>query len=84
MQPLMKALKEKVPVPAPGSAGPARPMKFPYTFSAKLAQFPFKHYYDNNWVCRYYIYGVLLGLPLFYYFHGLGESLFLDIPRYDF
>ncbi|RZC37181.1 uncharacterized protein BDFB_007715, partial [Asbolus verrucosus] len=31
-----------------------RPMKFPYTFSAKIAQFPLKYYIKNQWIWRYY------------------------------
>lgn len=34
---------------------PARPMKFPYTISAKIAQFPWKFYVSNNWIYRYYL-----------------------------
>lgn len=43
-----------------------RPMKYPYTFSAKIAQFPFKHYFKHNWVVRYYCLSIVLCAPLFY------------------
>uniref|UniRef100_T1H6C2 Uncharacterized protein n=1 Tax=Megaselia scalaris TaxID=36166 RepID=T1H6C2_MEGSC len=45
---------------------PARPMKFPYTFSAKIAQFPIKHYFNNQWIWKYYFFAVGLSIPVFY------------------
>ncbi|KAH1009644.1 uncharacterized protein LOC109545434 [Dendroctonus ponderosae] len=55
-----------------GSAPPAvqKPrvhMKFPYTFSAQIAQFPYKFYYKNNWIVRTYPWGFALALPIFWY-----------------
>lgn len=44
---------------------PGRPMKYPYTFSAKLAQFPWKFYYNNQWIFRYWGLSVILCLPVF-------------------
>ncbi|KAJ8914555.1 hypothetical protein NQ315_010019 [Exocentrus adspersus] len=54
--------------------GPSRPMKFPYTFSAKLAQFPYKFYYQNNHMVRYYCYAVVACLPVFMYISRLSNS----------
>lgn len=51
-----------------------RPMKFPYTFSAKLAQFPYKFYFKNQWIYRYYVPAVILCLPVFNYFRKLCKS----------
>lgn len=45
--------------------GPLRPMKFPYTMSAKLTQFPWKHYFGKQFIWKYYIGGVLVCIPLF-------------------
>lgn len=42
-------------------------MKYPYTFTAKVAQFPVQHYIKNVWVLRYYAFGVGLSAPLFYW-----------------
>ncbi|XP_044271425.1 uncharacterized protein LOC123015634 [Tribolium madens] len=53
---------------------PERPMKFPYTFSAKIAQFPFRYLYENNRFIRYYPHAVVLSIPIFYYFHRLANS----------
>lgn len=53
-----------------------RPMKFPYTLSAKLAQFPFKYYFKNNWVFRYYIFSLALTFPVFMKISQLGNKLF--------
>lgn len=46
---------------------PKRPMKFPYTFSAKIAQFPYRLYYEKDRVVRYYPLAVVLSMPFFYY-----------------
>lgn len=49
------------------AAKPAgRPMKFPYTFSAKIAQFPWKFYVQKNWMWRYYAIACVLSFPVFY------------------
>ncbi|KAK9889576.1 hypothetical protein WA026_006948 [Henosepilachna vigintioctopunctata] len=46
-----------------------RPMKFPYTYCAKIRQFPIMHYYNNNWIWKYYVYGVIASLPIFWKIH---------------
>lgn len=43
-----------------------RPMKFPYTFSAKLAQFPLKYYIQKQWIWRYYFISLAVTAPIFY------------------
>ena len=55
--------------PAPG-----RPMKFPYTFSAKIAQFPIKFYFQKQWIWRYYFIALVASLPVFYKIDRLGKS----------
>lgn len=50
-----------------------RPMKYPYTFSAKIAQFPYKFYWNNSWFYRYYVFGIILTTPLIYKIHKAGE-----------
>lgn len=52
---------------------PGRPMKFPYTFSAKVAQFPYKMYFTQQWIWKYYALSVVLTIPLFYKIQKLGE-----------
>jgi hypothetical protein len=52
---------------------PARPMKYPYTFSAKIAQFPLKFHVQNNWVWRYYLIAVGVCIPIFYKIDRLGK-----------
>jgi len=44
-----------------------RPMKYPYTFTAKIAQFPYKYYWKNNWPFRYFFYGVVVTFPFIYW-----------------
>ncbi|XP_030748902.1 uncharacterized protein LOC115886939 [Sitophilus oryzae] len=58
----------------PGAPEVSRPMKFPYTYSAKLAQFPYKYYFKNQWIFRYYPVGVLAALPLFIFMSKLSKS----------
>merc|ERR1712212_159689 len=45
-----------------------RMMKYPYTVSAKLAQFPFTYYLKNQWIFKYYFIGVGLSIPVFHWF----------------
>lgn len=45
---------------------PGRPMKYAYTMSAKIAQFPFRFYVNNCWMFRYYLIGVAVSMPIFY------------------
>jgi hypothetical protein len=52
---------------------PARPMKFPYTFSAKVAQFPLKFHIKNNWIWRYYLIAVGVSIPIFYKIDRMGK-----------
>ena len=54
-------------------AEPGRPMKYPYTFSAKIAQFPYKFYLQNSWLARYWLVGIVASLPLFYQIHKAGK-----------
>ncbi|XP_012266202.2 uncharacterized protein LOC105691943 [Athalia rosae] len=53
---------------------PRRPMKFPYTFSAKIAQFPYAHYFNNQWLYRYFCYGTLLAIPVFWKLQKMSKS----------
>ncbi|XP_044728922.1 uncharacterized protein LOC123292359 [Chrysoperla carnea] len=57
-----------------GASAPGRPMKFPYTLSAKIAQFPFKHYLNNQWIWRYGAISCLICLPIFYKISKLANS----------
>lgn len=49
-------------------------MKFPYTFSAKVAQFPYKMYFTQQWIWKYYAISVVLTIPLFYKIQKLGKN----------
>lgn len=50
-----------------------RPMKFPYTFTAKLAQFPLKFHIQKQWIWRYYAIALVVSTPLFYKIGQLGK-----------
>ncbi|KAJ9575958.1 hypothetical protein L9F63_007185, partial [Diploptera punctata] len=56
------------------SGPPSRPMKYPYTFSAKIAQFPLKFYVTNQWIWKYYMVSLGLCLPIFYSISKLANS----------
>ncbi|VVD04360.1 uncharacterized protein LOC126964813 [Leptidea sinapis] len=57
------------------SDAPGRPMKYPYTFTAKAAQFPLKFYFQNQWIWRYWLGGgLILSIPIFYKIHKLSNS----------
>lgn len=49
-------------------------MKFPYTFSAKMAQFPYFFYMKNNNIWMYYPLGFLVSLYVFKQIHDLANS----------
>lgn len=56
-----------VGTPSSGGGGEGRRMIYPYTLSAKIAQFPFRYYYDNVWLFKYFIFGIVASFPLFFY-----------------
>ncbi|XP_046652664.1 uncharacterized protein LOC124343372 [Daphnia pulicaria] len=42
-----------------------RMMKYPYTLTAKIGMFPFKHHMSKSWIYKYYAVGVLTTFPIF-------------------
>ncbi|XP_076667327.1 reduction of Rh1 isoform X2 [Andrena cerasifolii] len=53
---------------------PGRPMKYPYTLSAKIAQFPYAYYYKHSWVFKYWVLGCLVTAPIFYKIQKMSYS----------
>ncbi|XP_065169142.1 uncharacterized protein [Atheta coriaria] len=51
-----------------------RPMKFPHTFTSKLVQFPWKHYFTNQWIWKYYAIAVVVSIPVFKKISNLANS----------
>lgn len=53
-----------------------RPMKYPYTLSAKIAQFPFMRYYNHprGWILKYWVAATVICMPFFYYVQKLSYS----------
>ncbi|CAM1331550.1 Uncharacterised protein g10610 [Pycnogonum litorale] len=51
-----------------------RPMKYPYTMSAKIMQFPFRALYRNHWLYRWMIPGTVATFGLVYYIQCLVNS----------
>ncbi|KAJ8976304.1 hypothetical protein NQ317_010258 [Molorchus minor] len=52
----------------------SRPMKYPYTFTAKMVQFPWKYYFTNQWIWKYYAISFVLCLPVFNSIRKLANS----------
>ena len=50
-------------------------MKYPYTFSAKLALFPYRHHFQNHWVFKYYTFGLIASFPVFMWLNGKSIGL---------
>ncbi|EZA54008.1 hypothetical protein DMN91_000991 [Ooceraea biroi] len=57
-----------------GGGGPYRPMKYPYTLTAKIAQFPFKYYWKHSWLFKYWLIGIVVVSPVFYKIQKLSYS----------
>ncbi|XP_011707883.1 PREDICTED: uncharacterized protein LOC105462744 [Wasmannia auropunctata] len=53
---------------------PFRPMKYPYTLTAKAAQFPYKYYIKHSWLYKYMLIGTLVAFPIFYKIQRLSYS----------
>ncbi|CAG7827703.1 unnamed protein product [Allacma fusca] len=41
-----------------------RVMKFPYTTTAQIGLFPYRFYWKNQWLTRYWIYGIIITFPI--------------------
>ncbi|KAF0290961.1 hypothetical protein FJT64_010873 [Amphibalanus amphitrite] len=54
-----------VPLGRAGQQMSGRPMKYPYTLSAKIAQFPWGLYWKNAWVFRYGAFASAITFPIF-------------------
>lgn len=52
---------------------PGRPMKYPYTYTAKIARFPYKFYFQNSWLFRYWCYSLVATFPLIVFLHKAGK-----------
>lgn len=65
------------------SQGPKRHMKYPYTFTAKIMQFPYKFYVQNNWAYRYYIFAVIACIPVFKYCSNIGNFFYYSFFNYN-
>lgn len=48
-------------------------MKYPYTFTAKIAQFPLQHYLKSVSLFKYYPFGIALTIPVFYWIQNMGK-----------
>ena len=53
-----------------------RMMKYPYTFTSKLAQFPLQYYMKNVWLFKYYALGIGMGIPVFLFFQRMCKLLY--------
>ncbi|XP_044744433.1 uncharacterized protein LOC123306475 [Coccinella septempunctata] len=53
---------------------PSRPMKYPYTTAAQIAQFPLKFHVKNQWIWKYYFVSLVVCFPVFYKINSLVNS----------
>ncbi|XP_035215993.1 uncharacterized protein LOC118189493 [Stegodyphus dumicola] len=44
-------------------------MKFPYTYCGKIVQFPYKWYWNNFWLPRFLVAGMIVSFPFFHFIH---------------
>jgi len=58
----------------------SRKMVFPYTFTAKAVQFPFKLHFNNHWMFPWFIGAAVLVSPVFYLIQKAGNYIFYNIP----
>lgn len=56
-----------------GNGSGSRPMKFPYTFTAKLVQFPWMYYIKNNWLYKNYVIAIVVSLLAFVKIQNIGK-----------
>ncbi|KAK2716549.1 hypothetical protein QYM36_006884 [Artemia franciscana] len=52
----------------------SRRMKYPYTISAKIAQFPHRFYFEKSRHYRWWFYGMAASLPLFFWISSVANS----------
>ncbi|VVC42173.1 Hypothetical protein CINCED_3A017605 [Cinara cedri] len=52
----------------------SRQMIFPYTFTAKIVQFPFKMHLKHHWMFPWFMGAGILCLPVFYKLQQLANS----------
>lgn len=55
----------------------SRKMIFPYTFSAKIAQFPFKLHFKNHWMFPWFVASLFVVSPVFYQIQKAGNIFIL-------
>ncbi|KAK2583061.1 hypothetical protein KPH14_009094 [Odynerus spinipes] len=53
---------------------PKRAMKYPYTLTAQIMQFPYKHYWNHSWLFKYWIIGSIFVAPIFWKIQKLSYS----------
>ncbi|XP_035742281.1 uncharacterized protein LOC118450562 [Vespa mandarinia] len=52
----------------------SRPMKYPYTTAAQIAQFPYRHYFKHSWLLKYWMIAIVISAPLFMKIQKLSYS----------
>lgn len=57
-----------------GSGTSDRQMKFPYTTTAQLRQFPYKYYFEKSWFFRYGFYAMFVSMPVFWMLQKMSNS----------
>lgn len=55
----------------------SRKMIFPYTFTSKIVQFPFKLYFKHHWMFPWFLGAAVVVTPLFYQITKAGNISFI-------
>lgn len=55
-------------------------MIFPYTYTSKIVQFPFKLHFKNHWMFPWFMGAAVMVSPIFYLIQKAGNYIFYDIP----
>lgn len=57
----------------------SRKMVFPYTFTAKVIQFPYKLHFKQHWMYPWFVGAIFVMSPIFYQIQKAGNILILQI-----
>ncbi len=52
-----------------------RQMKYPYTLTAKIGQFPWKHHFTGHWLYKYYAFGIFATFPVYLWLNKQGKLI---------
>jgi len=51
-----------------------RTMKYPYTLGAQVRQFPYRFYWNNSWIFKYWCISTVLCTPIFFWIQSKART----------